>query len=170
MYTATAPSSGAFVHCRRPAQPCPPADLSESHACFLSICPTRNKQGRFRSIGRSCARIIRRHGARPACTVARMLPDASQPPVTRCANQVEREAHGTAHLGNKQSQSAVRPFLRAPPCLCLRSISLHDHRQVRRRKLAAVPPSMVNPAIYNRFVWRNVHGHGSVSQNSYPLR
>lgn len=25
------------------------------------------------------------------------------PPVTRCANQVEREAHGTAHLGNKQS-------------------------------------------------------------------
>jgi hypothetical protein len=34
---------------------------------------------------------------------------------------------------------------------------------VRRRKLAAVPlpPSMVNPAIYYRFVWRDVHGHGS---------
>jgi hypothetical protein len=39
-----------------------------------------NKADSVPSAVGSCERIIRRHGARLACTVARMLPDASQPP------------------------------------------------------------------------------------------
>lgn len=108
-------------------------------------------QGRFCSMtSRSCERIIRRRGARPGASQAQVNPRDT--PLSKWIG----DPHGTMHLG--MARTNRNPAVSAPShiCLCVQTAerSLHFFTLSPSgylRKLAAVPPSMVNPATHSLY-------------------